>query len=189
MIYFTSDTHFGHENAIGFTERPYDTVAQMNKGLIDEINYWVGPDDALYHLGDFSFRIPQEQAADIRSQIKCKNVHLIPGNHDKNWSHDSVKGVFRVEKDICVIKDGAQKLILSHYPIADWAGKQYRSIHLHGHIHSVGPEYNLINRQKGILRYDVGVDANDYRPVSLEEIYHWFRDIENVQGHSWKSWI
>lgn len=188
MIYFTSDTHFGHEAAIGFTDRPWDSVAAMNAGLIDEINYWVQPDDILYHLGDFSYRIPIEEAAEIRSKIRCKEIHLVSGNHDKNWAQESVAGVFRVEPLICVIKDRGERFVLSHYPIADWPGKHYRTIHLHGHIHSIGLDYNQLNREKGILRYDVGVDANEYRPVSTEEIKHWFREVEDIQGHSWKAW-
>ena len=40
---------------------------------------------------------------------------------------------------------------------------------LHGHIHSDG-SYNLSNREAGIKRYDVGVDANKYLPVSIKQI-------------------
>ena len=45
---------------------------------------------------------------------------------------------------------------------------------LHGHQHN-HKEYNTKNKQNGILRYDVGVDANDMAPVSAEEIIEfWF---------------
>lgn len=30
MIWFTSDTHFGHENVLKFTDRPWETIQQMN---------------------------------------------------------------------------------------------------------------------------------------------------------------
>jgi calcineurin-like phosphoesterase family protein len=40
---------------------------------------------------------------------------------------------------------------------------------LHGHIHS-DMSYNISNREAGIKRYDVGVDANDYMPVSIKQI-------------------
>lgn len=40
---------------------------------------------------------------------------------------------------------------------------------LHGHIHS-DKDYNLNNKEVGIKRYDVGVDANGFRPVSVDEI-------------------
>ena len=60
---------------------------------------------------------------------------------------------------------------------------------LHGHIHSGQEEtapgsYNIRMRQEGILRYDVGVDANAMAPISLDEILAWFqrRDPEVPQG-------
>ena len=66
MIYFTSDTHFGHENVIRFAGRPYETVAQMNHALVANINARVQPRDELYILGDFSFRTTVEDAKAIR---------------------------------------------------------------------------------------------------------------------------
>ena len=47
-----------------------------------------------------------------------------------------------------------------------WPKSRYGSLHLHGHIHSKG-DYNIKQRDAGILRYDVGIDANNYQPVSL----------------------
>ncbi len=46
---------------------------------------------------------------------------------------------------------------------------------LHGHQHNQ-KEYNLKNRQNGIWRYDVGVDANDMAPVSAQEIIYFFSE-------------
>mgnify|MGYP000509027027 CR=1 FL=1 len=56
--------------------------------------------------------------------------------------------------------------------MADWQSMSHESIHLHGHIHSEGSLYNEMNRMQGLYRYDVGVDANGYSPVSMEEIWH-----------------
>ena len=33
-IWFTSDTHFGHNNIIRFTKRPWDSIEEMDEGLI-----------------------------------------------------------------------------------------------------------------------------------------------------------
>lgn len=33
MIWFTSDTHFGHENVLKFTDRPWETIQQMNSSI------------------------------------------------------------------------------------------------------------------------------------------------------------
>lgn len=69
-----------------------------------------------------------------------------------------------------------------------WYKSNHGSLHLHGHIHSKGDEYNREMRESGIRRYDVGVDANNYEPVSLEEILEYMVTVEEFfssnQRHS-----
>ena len=47
MIWFTSDTHFGHENVLKFTDRPWETIWQMNDAIVDGINGRVAVDEKL----------------------------------------------------------------------------------------------------------------------------------------------
>lgn len=54
MIWFTSDTHFGHERILEFTNRPFDNIREMNDALIANINEKIKPEDELYILGDYS---------------------------------------------------------------------------------------------------------------------------------------
>ena len=189
MIWFTSDTHFGHERVLGFCDRPWDTIAAMNRDLVDEINRWVAPEDTLYHLGDYSFKMTLEDAANLRKRISCKDVHLVPGNHDKDWSQPAVSWAFTVEKPITVLKIDKLKLVLSHYPMADWQGMSHESIHLHGHIHTRGMKYNELNRMQGLYRYDVGVDANDFRPICLDEVLAWFDGVPCNGRADWRNWV
>lgn len=51
-IWFTSDTHFGHKNILRFCKRPWNTVEEMDEGLIQNWNKVVGKDDIVFHLGD-----------------------------------------------------------------------------------------------------------------------------------------
>lgn len=48
MIWFTSDTHFGHENMLRLADRPWSNVAQMNDAMVASINSKVAADDELY---------------------------------------------------------------------------------------------------------------------------------------------
>ncbi len=190
MIYFTSDTHFGHENAIRFTGRPYSSVNQMNSALIANINARVGMKDELYILGDFSFKMPAAEAYALRKQIVCRKVHLVPGNHDRDWSQPAVSDAFVVEQPIATLKVDGLKIVMSHFPIADWPGIGHHAWHLHGHIHSKGPDYNLFNAEQGLLRYDVGVDSNDYAPVSLDELKDWFSSVPEPRDRvKWPWWV
>jgi hypothetical protein len=53
--WYTSDHHFGHKNIIAHNSRPFASVEEMDEALIARWNSVVGPDDVVYHLGDFSF--------------------------------------------------------------------------------------------------------------------------------------
>ncbi len=188
--WFTSDTHFGHANIIGLAQRPWVDVDAMGEGLLAAINERVDAADDLYILGDFSFRLNLAEARAVRERINCENVHLVPGNHDRDWSNVSeplTRGVFVVEPPIRVIKVQRRKIVMSHYPMMDWQGLVNGSIHLHGHIHSTAA-YNEMNRSAGLLRYDVGVDANGYAPVSLDEVLAFFDGVEHRPRVDWKQW-
>ena len=170
MLWFVADTHFFHGNIIKHENRPWSTVEDMNEGLLRNINETVGLNDTLYVLGDFSFKEKQAQVWELRKRIICRNVHLVRGNHDCGWNGTNA---FRSVSDYLEIKHGTYKLVLCHYPFESWNGS-YRgwSIHLHGHSHN-DAEYNLANIEAGLLRFDVGVDANSYYPVSIEKVLDW----------------
>lgn len=183
MMWFTADTHFGHENILRLANRPWSSVAQMNSAIIANINDRVSATDSLYILGDFAFRCSQDEALVLRRRINCHHVHLVRGNHDRRWSDagEPYDAAFESEQDYLEIKPGyakGRKLVLFHYPMLSWNGKWRASIHLHGHIHSQGAGYNERNRDRGVLRYDVGVDANGYCPVSRDDILDFFDGVE-----------
>lgn len=185
MMWFTADLHLGDDSIIRHMHRPFTSTAQMDSALIDAVNDLVRPDDILYVLGDFAYRCTAEQAAALRARIDCEHVHLIRGNHDVRWSDTPHSGVFETERDYAEIQPGYAKghrLVLFHYPTLSWNGKARGAIHLHGHIHSAGPSYNERNREHGTLRYDVGVDANGYRPVSRDEVLAFFAGVGDRPG-------
>lgn len=184
MIWFTSDTHFGHENILRFCSRPWGDASSMARAMIDSINERVAEDDELYILGDFSYKIGADAAAALRRGIACRRVHLVPGNHDRDWSRPELEGTFVVEAPIYTLKlEGGRKVVLCHYPMESWPSMAHGSIHLHGHIHA-GPRYNEGCRRRGLLRYDVGVDANGYAPVSLEDVLSFFEGTSRDEGET-----
>ena len=56
MIYFTADTHFGHENVIRFCDRPFSSANEMDEAMIANWNARVMGNDTVYILGDMFFR-------------------------------------------------------------------------------------------------------------------------------------
>ena len=174
MIYFTSDLHFYHEKIIHHCRRPFADVQDMNERLIENWNRTVGPDDEVYILGDVTMKGP-EQAFAVLSRLSGKK-YLIRGNHDyfiDNPEWQNYSWVFQWVKDYHELIWNNQKFVLFHYPIAEWAGFYNGSIHLHGHQHNKAV-YNYQQLQTGLKRYDVGVDANGFKPVNIEHIVKFF---------------
>lgn len=182
MIYLTSDLHLGHTGLFDYWPRPFSCIEEHDEALIDAINAAVGKRDALYVLGDFTLRFNAEDVLGYASRIRCRNKVLVRGNHDKSRA---LPDAFDEVCDYRELKAGGRLACMSHYPMLDWncctkdypppAGKK-GSVMLHGHIHSIGSGLNLSNVGKGIWRWDVGVDANGYRPVCLDEVLQLLED-------------
>ena len=164
MIWFTSDLHLGHNAAINMCGRPFENAEEMNNTLIRNFNECVKKNDTVYILGDIAHRTPVAEVNKLLSKLNGKKI-LIKGNHDKAYDSGLFEGIY----DFLEIAYNGINISLMHYPMMDWPKSRHGSLHLHGHIHSRG-DYNLQQREEGILRYDVGVDANLYYPVSIEQI-------------------
>jgi calcineurin-like phosphoesterase family protein len=183
-VWFTADLHLGHANIIKFCQRPFmnpeeadaarldprgklklseETVQRHDDSLIAAINEQVAPQDTLWILGDFCLAGP-EQVAAYRDRIHCREVNLVPGNHDRRPG----LGVFNRVMEQGRVEVQGQKIFLNHYPMRSWKGSFHGVWHLYGHVHG-----NLMSedqRNDWMLVRDVGVDINDYRPLSFEEI-------------------
>ena len=174
MIWFTSDLHFGHEAIIKMRNRPFADADDMNNALIHNINSCVQPNDKLYILGDVSHHITPEATNALVKKLRG-HKYLIYGNHDLVQNPEVCPynpSLFVSEGYYLKLRVDRMTLILMHYPMLSWDKARAGSIMLHGHIHA-GPEYNEQNRKNGICRFDVGVDANSYYPVSLLQIRTW----------------
>ncbi|MBQ9310150.1 MAG: metallophosphoesterase [Bacteroidales bacterium] len=171
-VWFTSDTHFWHENIIRFCKRPFGSISEMNDELVRRWNETVPPDGIVFHLGDFAFGGPK-QWNDVLSRLNG-HIYLILGNHDMKQVRQGFMGRFVHVTQQMTIRVGGQPIVLNHNPFLCYGGS-YRNVwQLFGHVHS-GP---LSDQGKDIGRlsvlfprqYDVGVDNNDFRPVSFNEI-------------------
>lgn len=161
MRYFTADWHFGHSNIIDYTDRPHQSVENMNDHFVREIKERVDPDDEIWCLGDLTG--PPTQMENLRKRlasIPC-DVHWVKGNHDPDPEPISDLAEchgHRVEfrssyKDR---QDGQRvRIVLDHYPLYTWNGWRHGSIHLHGHVHG-----GISSENSGKRRADVGVDTN-----------------------------
>jgi calcineurin-like phosphoesterase family protein len=158
-IYFTSDTHFGHGGALGLYRRPFPTVAAMNEALVRHWNETVGPDDEIWHLGDFAIRQPAERMAEWLDRLNGVK-HLVTGNNDPEATTRQPSWA-SVEPYVEITVDGVF-LVLCHYPFRSWRRMDKGAINLHGHCHG------RLKPQR--RQFDVGVDVWSFRPVTLADI-------------------
>jgi calcineurin-like phosphoesterase family protein len=160
-IFFTSDTHFGHDAVIRRCKRPFADADAMDEAMIANWNAVVWPGDTVYHLGDFCFRSDRE--APWYLDRLHGEVHLLEGNHDQHTlkRHAARFASVSAIKEIAI---AGQDIVLCHYPMREWSGS-YRGVwHFHGHVHG------RLNHEPLGHSLDVGVDSADYRPWSFEEI-------------------
>lgn len=162
MIFYTADLHFGYAPVLA--QRPFQTVEEMDRTLIDNWNQVVSALDTVYIVGDFSYN-DGEVAGQYFSRLNG-HKHLIRGNHDTGLNHaerlflwcDSVV-------DFWELDDADTHVMLSHYPMIF----EKRGYMIHGHLHANrGKPYEMLRQLPKVL--NCGVDVNFYRPVTLAQL-------------------
>ena len=170
-VFFTSDTHFNHTNIIRYCDRPFKNTDDMNEKLIGNWNSVVGPDDIVFHLGDFCLGGSAEWTK-VLDRLNGK-IYLIIGNHDLKNMKQGFIGRFEHVAMEMRIEIGKQKIYLNHYPFLCFEGGYKDVWQLFGHVHT---RKNNTGIDAGRLQYlyptqyDVGVDNNDFMPVSFEQV-------------------
>ena len=178
--FFIADTHFYHANIIKYCNRPWNSgrdengklvvtdedVEKMNNSLIDNWNSVVGPNDLVWHLGDFCFgKNKLERAKEILEKLNGK-VNLVLGNHDLSGS-DNIKKYydagFNKVYDHSILINGY--VILSHVPML-FLNDNCPFVNIAGHVHDSTAFSTWTPRQ-----VIVSVERHNYAPVSWETIY------------------
>jgi len=162
MNYFwVSDEHYFHTNIIRYTNRPFENAHEMNKELIRRHNEVTGTEDRIIHCGDFTLENVR-LAGSIITQLNGKHTFL-RGSHDY-WLPSTAPFIW--EKTI----DGIH-VVACHYAMRSWPRSHYGSIQAYGHSHGkIEPLYN---------QWDIGVDNNNYYPVSFEQLINKIEERKN----------
>lgn len=166
MIYFTSDTHFGSERTLKFSQRPFKNVEEMNKAIINNWNNVVRKDDIVYHLGDFGIY-------DFVNKLNGKII-LILGNYEQNdlkmnFNDDFTKfssylknlgfsEVIEKQFVLTLPDDKKTTLFLTHEPLN--CSKNY--FNLFGHVHE-----KCKCKRFGL---NIGTDCFNFTPATIAEV-------------------
>jgi len=193
--YFWSDLHLGSSNLIRFDKRPFNSVDHMHRVLINNYQSIVAPKSVCYFIGDIGNKYAVRE---IIPQMTNGTKVLIRGNHDKRLSDNFLYSygfdVILYRADITIAKE---PVTLTHCPFLgvfredvtgmngakegdNWHGESWHGLYsckddgqflLHGHIHS-GPHRGDKKTIQDRM-WDVGVAANNYRPISISKIESW----------------
>lgn len=167
-IFFISDTHFGHANALTFKRkdgsplRSFSCVEEMDEHMVTCWNSVVKPNDRIYHCGDV---VINKNFLHILDRLNGKKV-LIMGNHDI-FGHQAYLQHFEDIRAYKVMPK--QGIIASHIPVH--TDSLYRfPTNIHGHLHADRVP-DASNPHKIDNRYvNVCVESVNYTPVHLDEI-------------------
>lgn len=151
-IFVISDTHFGHENIIGYCDRPFQNAKEMDECIADNWNSVVRDCDVIYHLGDVYMGA---SGREILPKLNGRK-RLILGNHDNGKDQNLHAAFQKITVWRMFSEFGA---LLTHVPVHVTALKP-GMVNVHGHIH---------NRQSPTgMHVNASVEAVGYRPIEIE---------------------
>jgi len=180
-IWFVSDLHMFHTNIIKLCNRPFSDIDDMTKTLVDNWNRVVKEDDIVFNLGDFCWSESPVIWSKLIGKLNGYQV-LIKGNHDhpktlqklseqykliERHSGDRLE-VTRMDKLFLIrerleLRYNDERYLLDHYPQVHYSGQYHGMKHFFGHTHEKPFEYTNNH-------YNVCVERNEYRPMSLQEL-------------------
>lgn len=156
--WFSADIHNLHENIMRYCGRPFINVKEQEEKIFDNHNSLVKPNDIVYFLGDVAMT-----REGVISALKKMNgqIYFILGNHDMKFI-PIIKQYCKLVTPLMDIKISGQKITLCHFAMRVWNCSHFGAWQLYGHSHG---NLSPIGKQ-----YDVGVDNNNFKPISFEEV-------------------
>ena len=190
--FYISDLHLGHANVIGFDNRPFESVEDMETEIIWRWNNRVAPQDTVYIIGDFSWKTNKDWIP-VLNRLEGRKV-LIRGNHDPKHIDGRLRKMFDDVKDYKEISDNGRKVCMCHFPIMFYNHSHSpNSYMLCGHVHTTKENEwleawrnDLRNKrtQDGVGSYGQIINVGcmmpymDYTPRTLDEL---------IEGVGWNA--
>lgn len=157
--FIIADTHFGHSSIIKYCDRPFVTVEEMDRQLIEKWNSVVGKEDIVYHQGDFAMG-NVDRISSYRNKLNGR-IFLIQGNHDGYSMKRYYEAGFDKVYDKPIIYQDF--FILSHQPLFITESMPYANIY--GHVHN-NPQFIDYTSNT----FCVSCERVEYKPILFDEI-------------------
>lgn len=171
-LFFTSDPHYGHVNILKYCHRPFSSIEEHDEELIRLWNETVPEDGIVFILGDIGF-CSESYLKSILNRLNGK-IYWIIGNHDWRRITPGIINRFECITQQMVITVDNKIVYLNHFPFLCYPDSDRHPVYqFFGHVHS-GPLSGssdisrLVHLNK--RQYDVGVDNNEFKPISFQDI-------------------
>lgn len=168
-IWFISDTHFGHENILKFTDSngnlirgsKFSNVDEMDEYMIQQWNSVVRPEDKVYHLGDV---LMDKKKFYLLARLNG-HKRLVRGNHDIHPTKLYAEHFEEIHG--CRVFNGLPdrlRIAATHVPIHPDCGSRW-GLNVHGHLHQ---NNIMLGHKKDPRYYNVSVEQINYTPIPME---------------------
>ena len=170
-VYFIADCHFGQEQSMLKSKRPFKNVNEMDMSMLMNWNRTVKEEDIVYILGDVGIM-------NVLPLLNGKKI-LIKGNYERNLPglleghEDQFEEIYEFIHEIKICHEGKEyNVTLTHEPsrVKDRVLDE-NNVVLFGHIHKL-----CMIKPYGIC---VSADAHNFTPISFEDVLYYHNCILN----------
>lgn len=186
-LFLVGDLHLDHEAVLEYTDRPFASVAEMNRRLVDGWNAVVDPGDEVVFLGDLA--VPSQPTTVRRWLGRLQgDVVFVAGDHDDAVGATGAvapRAAYRFEagghRFYCVhdpaeasrVRSGGQPA--DDAPPADDPSPADGEWLVHGHHHDRRPErFPFVEPEA--RRVNVSVELLGYEPIPVSELIGYLED-------------
>jgi calcineurin-like phosphoesterase family protein len=181
MKWFSSDWHLNHIKTIELSQRPFNSVEEMNDLILFNMFKPLKRGDDFYFLGDLSW---DKKLIELIYEMAAKKkirFHWILGNHDKKIIKQFIGKIktynkYNTVNDMLEVKIRNEEghhvpVILCHYPMLTWNKSHYNSYLLFGHHHKTTHGWKeILEYEKSGKKLNVNCEFHDYKPISEIEV-------------------
>ncbi len=174
--YVIANTQFGRPSAIGKWKRPYKSVDEMTRDIINNWNNTVTRQDRVVVVGNFAW--DPKTAYDTLLALKAKEIIIVLGENDDPivdlWRRKNLpKGVKIAEHLYLNEEVGA---VFSYWPMKEWPNKKKGWYHITGYPnrkHKTVPKNKIIN---------CSLEQCNYKPQDIKSIIGLLEEIKDKKN-------
>ena len=177
-VFVTSDTFFGREKILEIANRPFSSLAEMERKIIANWNRRVSKSDLVYVLGGFAW--DPSTAKRVLKKLNGRLVFFIntPSDSsiidilDEDHALDDKHNIMTLG----IWEDSDINCVFCYYPLAMWEGMNRGVVHFHGYsMFSLKTDLNRFNR------VNCAVDHWGWAPVEIDMIKELIKDQKEIE--------